>query len=333
MLFGYLTINIKIGKKMIAFTICSNNYLGKAQVLLNSLKVHENVKVYLFLADQRSPLIDYLKIGFDKVISPEELEIPNLQWQLENYNIIEFNTALKGPAFKYLFSKTEANILYYFDPDIKVYQPLSLFNHFFNGKSILLTPHILEPIPFDSLFPGENLFLNHGIYNLGFLGLKRSEITDSFLLWWNERLANECFIDLKEGFFTDQIWINLVPLLFKDVNVIEHPGFNVAYWNLHDRSIEYTDNKIKVNKTVDLFFYHFSSFDPRIENLIPAENARFTFKNRKEMVKLYQNYLNDITKYNDIDYHTIKYYNNLYPIIKPINKRSVVRRIINKLLN
>ena len=318
---------------MIAFTICSNNYLVKAQVLLNSLKAHEEVKVYLFLADQRSPAIDYLKIGFDKVITPEELEIPNLQWQLENYNIIEFNTALKGPAFKYLFSKTEEHILYYFDPDIKVYQPLSLFNNYFNGKSILLTPHILAPIPFDGLFPGENLFLNHGIYNLGFLGLRRSEITNNFLIWWNERLANKCIIDLKEGFFTDQIWVSLVPLLFKDVSVIEHPGFNVAYWNLHDRKIEYTGNNIKVNKTEDLFFYHFSSFDPQIEKLIPAENARFDFINRNEMLKLYQDYLSDIIKYSDTNYHSIQDYNDYYPKIKPIKQRSLVSRIINKLLN
>lgn len=316
---------------MIAFTICSNNYLAKAQVLLNSIKIKENVKVYLFLADQKSIAIDYLELGFDKVIIPEELGIPNLQWQLENYNIIEFNTALKGPAFKYLFKETSADLIYYFDPDIKIYQPLSLFNNYWNGKSILLTPHILIPIPFDGLFPAENLFLNHGIFNLGFLGLKRSEIAMKFLDWWNERLAKKCIIDLKEGFFTDQLWLNLAPILFKDVNIIIHPGFNAAYWNLHDRYIEFSNGIGIVNQTEDLFFYHFSSFDPKLETLIPMKNPRYDFNSRNEMIELFQDYLNDINKYNHIDYKLFIYYNGTYPKPKANIQKNLLKRIITKL--
>lgn len=318
---------------MIAFTICSNNYLAKAQVLLKSIKSKEKTVVYLILADYKSPELDYIEMGFDYIVTPEELDIENLKWQLENYNIIEFNTALKGPAFKHLFMKTNAELIYYFDPDIKVYEPLSSFKNYWNNKSILLTPHILAPIPFDGLFPGENLFLNHGIYNLGFLGLKRSETTNKFLNWWNKRLAEKCIIELREGFFTDQIWLNLAPLLFKDVNIITHPGFNAAYWNLHDRHIEFDNGVAKVNKTDKLFFYHFSSFDKKLEKLIPTENARFNFTNRSEMIKLYEDYLKDINMFNAIDYKTIQYYNKVYPILKPQIKPSILKRIIKKLLN
>jgi len=316
---------------MIAFTICSNNYLAKACVLLKSIKSKGDTPVYLFLADCKSDHIDYSLLGFDDVVIPEQLEIENLQWQLENYNIIEFNTALKGPAFKYLFSKTKGDIIYYFDPDIKIYQPLELFNRYWNNKSILLTPHILSPIPFDGLFPGENLFLNHGIYNLGFLGLKRSEVTEDFLNWWNQRLAHKCIIDLKEGYFTDQIWLTLAPLLFKDVCVIEHPGFNAAYWNLHDRSIEFKDGTALVNKTEDLYFYHFSSFDVKLEQLIPTDNARYNFNSRKEMIALYTDYLNDLLHYNMTNYESFNYYNGIYPKLKKYNP-SIIARIKRRLL-
>lgn len=316
---------------MIAFTICSNNYLDKACVLLKSIKSKGNIPVYLFLADCKSDNISYSLLGFDEVVIPEQLEIENLQWQLENYNIIEFNTALKGPAFNYLFSNTREDIIYYFDPDIKIYQPLELFNRYWNNKSILLTPHILSPIPFDGLFPGENLFLNHGVYNLGFLGLKRSEITKDFLNWWNQRLAHKCIIDLKEGYFTDQIWLTLVPLLFKDVCVIEHPGFNAAYWNLHDRSIEFKDGTALVNKTKDLYFYHFSSFDVKLEQLIPTNNARYNFNTRNEMIALYADYLNDLLQFNMTNYKSFNYYNGIYPKIKK-HDHSILARIKRRLL-
>lgn len=316
---------------MIAFTICSNNYLAKARVLVESIKKKQDVEVYLFLADKKSPRINYLDLGFDNIILPEELNIPNLKWQLDNYNIIEFNTALKGPAFRYLFSTTKNNIIYYFDPDIKVYQPLELFNDFWSGNSILLTPHILEPIPFDGFFPDESLFLNHGIYNLGFLGLKRSDTTIKFLIWWNERLAKKCIIDLKEGFFTDQIWLNLAPTLFKDVTIVDHPGFNAAYWNLHERFIEYNNGFAIVNHKHDLFFYHFSSFDSELEKLVPAENARYNFSNRSEMINLYTDYLSDIEKFNHIDYQSINYYNGIYPTPKPKKNTSLIKRIVKRL--
>ncbi|MRX75622.1 hypothetical protein GJU39_05925 [Pedobacter petrophilus] len=315
---------------MIAFTICANNYLAKACVLLKSIKLHSNIKVYLFLADNKADGIDYNSLGFDSVIVPEQLEIENLQWQLENYNIIEFNTALKGPAFKYLFLKTSADIIYYFDPDIKVYQPLESFNNFWNGKSILLTPHILSPIPFDGLFPGENLFLNHGIYNLGFLGLKRSVMANNFLNWWSERLAEKCIIDLNEGYFTDQIWITLVPLLFNDVTILGHPGFNAAYWNLHDRYIIFKDGKAAVNDAEELYFYHFSSFDVTLQKLVPSDNARYNFNNRSEMTALYEDYLNDLKQFETANYKSFLYFDGLYPKPKG-NNISLMDRIIRRI--
>lgn len=318
---------------MIAFTICSNNYLDKAAVLLNSIKIQSDITVYLFLADQKSEYINYDELGFDKILTPEQLDIINLQWQLENYNIIEFNTAIKGAAFNYLFKFTQAKTLYYLDPDIKVYQPLNNFDEFWKNYSILLTPHILKPIPMDGLFPEENLFLNHGIYNLGFLGLRRSEVTVKFLNWWSERLTKKCIIDLKNGYFTDQIWFNLVPLLFESVYILNHPGFNAAYWNLHERTIELKDGKFKVNEREDLFFYHFSCFDMNLEYLTPKANPRYTFQNRPEMRALYSDYLKDIIHYTNTNYKSVKYYNSLYPIRQkttPIGIR-ILKRILKEL--
>src|SRR5829696_5044385 len=124
--------------KMIAFTICSNNYLPKAQVLAASLKARSAVEVYLVLADNKSALVEYKNLGFDRVIFPEELPISNLLWMKENYNIIEFNTALKSFAFEFIFSETSCNSIYYFDPDIKVYQPLEAFEKYWSESNIVL---------------------------------------------------------------------------------------------------------------------------------------------------------------------------------------------------
>jgi hypothetical protein len=220
---------------MSCFTICSNNYIGKALVLASSIKQLEETPVFLFLADEREETIDYNALAFDRVVFLEELEIPNLQWMKEHYSIVELNTAIKPFAFDYLFQHTPADLCYYFDPDMRVYQPISAFAPYWAGNPVLLTPHVLTPIPFDGQFPGENLFLNHGTFNLGFLGLQRSDQSDRLLSWWSERMREHCIINLTEGYFVDQIWFNLVPGFFGPVTITHQPGWNMAYWNLHER--------------------------------------------------------------------------------------------------
>ena len=314
---------------MIAFTICSNNYLAKAKVLLDSIKSRENVAVFLFLADQRSEKINYELLGFDDVIFPTDLEIPNLQWRLENYNIIEFNTSIKAKAFEYLFKISAAETIYYFDPDIKVYRKLGDFDMYWKDKSILLTPHILSPPPFDGCFPEENLFLNHGIYNLGFLGLRKTSTSEAFLEWWACRLQTKCIIDLKDGYFTDQIWFNLVPLFFKDVEVLVHHGFNVAYWNLHEREVHFNNGHPTINDKVDLFFYHFSNFDPHLIRLMPSEKMRYNFDDKPEVLTLYKDYHDNLNMNSYLNEISIPYYNGNYPLKKTQN--SILKRLIVKI--
>jgi len=314
---------------MIAFTICSNNYLAKAKVLLDSIKSRENVNVFLFIADLKSENINYESLGFDKTIFPPDLEIQNLQWQLENYNIIEFNTALKGVAFEYILERTDEEIIYYFDPDIKVYKKLSDFEPYWKNKSILLTPHTLSPLPIDGLFPEENLFLNHGIYNLGFLGLRRTPISMAFLKWWTDRLSEKCIIDLKDGYFTDQIWFNLVPLFFKDIEILEQHGFNAAYWNLHERDISFNNGHPTVNMEEDLFFYHFSGFDENLQILTPSDRPRYSFDNKPNLLPLYKDYLIDLNKYLYLHGTKATYYNGLYPFKK--KRLTYLERIMRRL--
>jgi hypothetical protein len=322
---------------MTAFTICSNNYIPKAQVLCASIKKLSPIPVYLFLADIKQQEIMYDTLGFDKVVFLEELPILNLQWMKERYNVIEFNTAIKPFAFQYILQTTPANAIYYFDPDIKVYQPVEAFEDLWKNQTIFLTPHALTPLPLDDKFPGENLFLNHGTFNLGFLAIRRAEVCNDFLKWWSDRLKEHCVIDLREGYFVDQIWCNLVPIYYKEhVKISDHPGLNVAYWNLHERRIGLVQNEFLVNNQVKLFFYHFSHFDINLRNLSPRpENSRFNFDNRPDLIELYLDYKLGLMQYKVSDFSTFKYFNGSYPVLPPavpIYKR-VIKRVKKEMAN
>src|SRR5262249_14048885 len=76
------------------------------------------------------------------------------------------------------------------------------------------------------------------VFNLGFLGLKPSPEGLRFARWWRDRLERFCVVDVPNGLFTDQRWMDLVPAFFQEIAVIRHPGCNVATWNLTHRRVE-----------------------------------------------------------------------------------------------
>lgn len=277
-----------IKKMRAAFTICTNNYLAQVKVLAESIKNYApEYRFYLFLADEFDNGIDYKGLGFE-VILAKSLPIDFFSL-VKKYNIIELNTCIKASCFKYLFKETKADIIHYFDPDIALFNDIQHLDNHFNTSSILITPHILTPITWQEGSPNENLFLNHGIYNLGYLGLKKSKDTFELLDWWENRTLNWGYYRTRQGLFVDQLWINYVPIFFPDSSkVLTDPEFNMGPWNLHERSLSYTEGKFMVNNKYPLTFYHFSSYKFSQHEI--SSNYRYTFATNPDMRQIYDLY-------------------------------------------
>ncbi len=275
----------------IVFTICSNNYLAQAFTLGDSLaQSNPDYHFFIGLCDRLNDQIDYALISKYPIVDVSQLGLPSLDDMASRYNIIELNTAVKPFYFQYFFAKYEQAVqVLYIDPDIFVYEKMNLIDDAFLHNSFQLTPHILTPIPLDGLHPGENFFLKYGIYNLGFLGLKRSVEVHEFLEWWGERLKRFCYKDVKRGYFVDQKWIDLVPIFWNNVKVWNHPGMNMAYWNFHERHLDKQGDRYLVNDSYDLIFFHFSSLKADNPN-IERSQQRVTFAQAPALQQLYLNY-------------------------------------------
>jgi glycosyltransferase involved in cell wall biosynthesis len=141
------------------------------------------------------------------------------------------------------------------------------------NHAVLLTPHLTEPIK-DDKCPSERDIMRCGVYNLGYLGFRRTPATERLLKWWQERLLRDCVVDFEQGLFVDQKWMDLAPTLCEGVHVNLDPGWNVAYWNLHGRRVEKTSQGYTVNG-IPLTFYHFSGFDPD-RGVFSKHQNRFT---------------------------------------------------------
>lgn len=280
----------------VAFTICSNNYISQAKALADSLsQTNPDVKFYIGLADDFNGIPKEYQETYSEcnIIEVKEVFIPNFSWMQENYDIIEFNTSVKPFYFTHLMQKhPEAENFIFFDPDIYVYKSISNIEKALKEHNIVLTPHLTAPIE-DSrndFYIHEHDILNHGIFNLGFVAINNSEEAKRFIKWWEDRLGTQCIHDLCNGLFVDQLWCNLVPAYFDNVLIEKDPGMNMAYWNLQERVISKEGDQYRVNQTHPLTFFHFSTFNPDIEDNIATKQNRYKLSDRPDLQELYAHY-------------------------------------------
>jgi hypothetical protein len=141
-------------------------------------------------------------------------------------------------------------------------------------NNLALTPHQTKPEQtLGAIFDNEVASLKHGIFNLGFIGVRNTAEGRRFADWWSERTYHLCWADVENGLFTDQKWINFAPVFFDGVAIIKSPRHNVATWNLTTRRMtgSFADG-FEVDAE-PLGFYHFTGFDSGAHRIMAIKNA------------------------------------------------------------
>jgi glycosyltransferase involved in cell wall biosynthesis len=276
-------------KEFAACTIIAKNYLPMARVLAESWhKFHPGCPIYVLFLDSPLGFVSVEAEHFQPVFT-SELEIPNLAGFLFKYTVLEASTAVKPFLLNYLFERYDIGKLLYIDPDILILNSLAPLRDYLDEANILLTPHLLSPIPADERRLTEHDILKSGVYNLGFLGLRNGLESKRLLRWWSDKLYHHCIVDIEQNLFVDQRWMDLVPGLFDGVRILREPGYNVAYWNLHERSVSLEDG-ITVNGDHPLRFLHFSGFDADKPWVVSKHQNRFGMADIGELRELYLRY-------------------------------------------
>lgn len=277
----------------IAFTICSNNYLAQAKTLGDSLLNHSpDYRLFIFLVDTLSKDVEYTDFNAFEIIPAEALFPGTFHELWQRYNIIELNTCIKPTCFKYLFQRhPEAEFLFYFDPDIMLFDSLKGLENEGAAANFLLTPHVIHPIPLDNRHPLETLFLNYGLYNLGFFGVRRSAEGFRLLDWWEQRTLTMGFYNPAAGIFVDQLWLNLAPLFFEGVKIVKDYAYNTGPWNLHERyQIKKDRHHYVMQDGTVLCFYHFSGYKHTAPETIAKHYQRIALADSAELTELYTVY-------------------------------------------
>lgn len=239
------------------------NYLPKARVLAESIKkFHPDWIFHLVLCDETPEWFFLQGEPFDFLFTLQDLHISDLWSWTFKHDLVELSTAVKGFALTKILDEPGCTEVFYFDPDIVVLAPLSVLVREFESASVLLTPHSTEPeSERAAIIDNELTALRHGIFNLGFIGVKNSEAGRRFASWWRDRLQDFCYNDVPNGLFTDQRWADMVPAYFSDSKILRDPVYNVSTWNLTSRTVTGSAPDGLLVNGQPLVFYHFSGFD------------------------------------------------------------------------
>jgi hypothetical protein len=81
---------------------------------------------------------------------------------------------------------------------------------------IFLLPKTTQPFEIKD----EKTILNSGMFESDFWAVRKSKNATQFLNWWEEKVIKQGYIKPCEGLNADELWLNHVPVFFKNVKII-----------------------------------------------------------------------------------------------------------------
>lgn len=257
------------------FTCAATNYLPKVRILCESVrKHHPEARIHLALADERPDWLNLADEPFDSLLPIADLGIADWRAWSFRHSIVELSTAIKPFAMRHLLDQPNCGKVLYFDPDMVLFSRVDDILAALDGANLALTPHQTKPEQsVEAILDNELASMKHGVFNLGFIGVRNTDEARRFVDWWASRLYLFCRADTARGLFTDQKWIDFAPVFFEGVHILKSSRHNVATWNLTTRHLAGDFDR---GFTVDgepLGFYHFTGFDSGAHRVMAHKNA------------------------------------------------------------
>lgn len=302
-------------KQIAFFTIITRSYLPLAKVLFSSISNNNNnnfeIENIVFVIDGDDEFKKENQSDNYKILTGIDIYNDNLDLFRSlsfKYDITEFCTCIKPRAFEFLLESDLYKNIFYFDPDICVFDKLSLIVNSLEGYLFALTPHGLTPDVNQNIY---KQLLGSGVFNLGFLGVSNEPEVFDFVNFWKYNCENNCYRESSENLFTDQKWVDLIGSFYaiNKINIIRNFSFNVAPWNSFERKIIFNEGAFEVNfnnmSKQKLLFYHFSGFD--YSNLSLNINEKFTVNEGDDLNLLLENYRDNLNRFNINEFINIGY--------------------------
>jgi glycosyltransferase involved in cell wall biosynthesis len=185
------------------------------------------------------------------------------------YSALDLCGAVKPYVLDYVLRRTRFARIVFIDADVHTFAPFEKLLDRADHHDFVVTPHTLAPPPhpertWERPTLGDLAFA--GPLNSGLFALRATPEAQAFLHTWRDLVTSPGAFMLELGGQSEQNAFNWVHSFVDRVHVLRDPAYNVAYWNLHDRSLRFAgldDPARDAEWTVDgrpLVAFHFSGY-------------------------------------------------------------------------
>ncbi|MEL7061729.1 MAG: glycosyltransferase, partial [Acidobacteriota bacterium] len=224
----------------VAVTVCGRNHLAKARVWAQSLTPHDPaldlvVVVVDAVHDADGALVD--EVPHATVIDGRSLGVPRFGFLALRHTTFELCAVLKPSAVLAVLAAGAERVLFC-DADLDFHAAPDALFALLERHAVVVSPHSFEPFP-DPDSSGRRPTMRElsasGVLNSGLFGVRAGEAARGALERWR-------VIMQRPGFFAgdtmdEQRAFNWLIAFVDDLHVLRDRSYNVAYWNLHDRSL------------------------------------------------------------------------------------------------
>ena len=205
-------------------TVVTRNYLHFARMLAASVRqVHPRAEIIVCLVDEPPAGWQRDQEPF-KVVFAREMGIKRWQSMSFQYGPYEMAAALKSHVLHFLLTNSKFERVIFLDGDIILQSSIYSILDLLDEADIVLTPQMSMPRSIKKLDSWEADIIDTGVFNSGFLALRKSKSSLDMLLWWQTRVKKRC---KKEIMCLDQGWLDPVPALFDRVYE-RSPRYNLS---------------------------------------------------------------------------------------------------------
>jgi hypothetical protein len=255
-------------------TYFDHHYLPRGLVLYDSLRRHGGTFELwvLCLSEECEQALQKLKLPGLVIISLREFEAGDdaLLAAKRNRSPIEYFFTCTPSLPLYLFKKNPSmDAVTYLDGDLYFFGDLEEIHAEIGEASIAITPHRFPPALRDSE--------RYGVYNVGWISFRRDAQALACLQWWRERCLEWCYDREENGRFADQKYLDCWPSKFSGVKVIQHPGVNLAPWNLAGHQLEWERERVWVDGR-PLLVFHFHGLRQLTRHIFDPQWTRYQVK-------------------------------------------------------
>jgi len=238
-------------------TLFYANYLIRAMALYRSLEAHfgrDFTLVMLCMDEASIRILERLKLPRARIVPVSELEQrdPDLAAVKATRSVAEYSWTCAPPLLLHLIDQVRpGESVAYLDADLMFFSAPSPIFEEWGEADILIHEHRFAP---EHLAKARD----SGIFNVGFVGARRSEEGLRCLERWRAQCLAACRLDPDHGLCGDQKYLEEWPGLYPGLRILRHPGAGLAPWNIARYALSATDAGVQVDG-LPLVFYHYHS--------------------------------------------------------------------------